>query len=98
MPAGEQEQKTCATLLSAPVPIRDIVFGKYLAVLTVGSLAGLLNVTVLGATFYRLMLSSPKGDGLAFELSPLLVIGLLLNIITITTPITTLILKKRKKQ
>lgn len=90
--AGEKERKTLATLLSAPVPIRDIVFGKYLAVLTVGSLAGLLNVTVLGATVYRLMLSSPKGDGLAFDLSPLLVIGLLLGVVAIAAPVAALML------
>lgn len=90
--AGEKERRTLATLLSAPVPIRDVVLGKYLAVLTVGSLAGLLNVTVLGLTVLRLMAESPKASALSFQMSGLLVPGLLLGVVAIAAPVAALML------
>jgi sodium transport system permease protein len=89
--AGEKERKTLATLLSSPVRIIDVVLGKYLAVLTVGSFAGLLNVTVLGLTMLRLMVSADEGN-LRFEATPLMVIGILLSVIALAGPVAAVML------
>lgn len=51
--AGEKERGTLATLLTAPVHASEVVLGKYLAVVTIGVLAGLLNVTVMTLTVMR---------------------------------------------
>lgn len=51
--AGEKERGTLATLLTAPVLAAEIVAGKYLAVVTIGVLAGLLNVSVITLTLMR---------------------------------------------
>jgi sodium transport system permease protein len=76
--AGEKERGTLSTLLTAPVTAAEIVLGKYLAVATIGALAGLAHVTVLGLTLLRAAGGAPGGAALAFpEVGPGLVLALL---------------------
>lgn len=56
--AGEKERGTLATLLTTPITAVEIVFGKYLAVVSIGTLTGLLNVGAMGLTLWRALGSS----------------------------------------
>ncbi|MBI2375994.1 MAG: CPBP family intramembrane metalloprotease [Deltaproteobacteria bacterium] len=56
--AGEKERGTLATLLTMPIQAKEIVWGKYLAVVTVGTLAAFLNVGVITATLLRAVASA----------------------------------------
>jgi sodium transport system permease protein len=49
--AGEKERGTLETLLTAPVPARDIVIGKFLAVALIGVTAAALNLGSMLLTF-----------------------------------------------
>lgn len=62
--AGEKERGTLATLLVTPVRPVDVVLGKYLAVLAIGSIAAVLNVVVIGATLLRVLASAPDAFGM----------------------------------
>lgn len=76
--AGEKERGTLATLLVTPVRPIDVVLGKYLAVLAIGSLAALLNVVVIGSTLLRVLGSAPDTLGIALPApTPTAVLGLL---------------------
>ncbi len=62
--AGEKERGTLATLLVTPVRPLDVVLGKYLAVLCIGSIAAALNVVVIGSTLLRVLASAQDPLGL----------------------------------
>lgn len=49
--AGEKERGTLETLLTAPVPAREIVAGKFVAVATIGFAAAALNLGSMLLTF-----------------------------------------------
>jgi sodium transport system permease protein len=51
MAAGEKERGTLETLLTAPVPARQIVVGKFLAVALIGVVAAGLNLASMLLTF-----------------------------------------------
>jgi len=51
MAAGEKERGTLETLLTAPVPPRQIVIGKFLAVALIGVVAAALNLASMLLTF-----------------------------------------------
>jgi sodium transport system permease protein len=51
MAAGEKERGTLETLLTAPVPPREIVVGKFLAVALIGVVAAALNLMSMLLTF-----------------------------------------------
>ena len=51
MAAGEKERGTLETLLTAPVPPRQIVVGKFLAVALIGIVAAALNLASMLLTF-----------------------------------------------
>ncbi|MFO0726897.1 MAG: ABC transporter permease subunit/CPBP intramembrane protease [Myxococcota bacterium] len=92
MVAGEKERGTLSTLLTAPVHAVEIVLGKYLAVLTVGALAGLLNVGVLTLTVSQTFAAlGDKGSALP-HLSALTVFGLLLGVLMVAAIIGALML------
>jgi sodium transport system permease protein len=84
--AGEKERKTLATLLTAPVRPIDVVLGKYFAVVTVGTLAGLLNVIVLALTLLRVVSTSAEANS-AFAFSipivPILILSPLITLISL---------------
>lgn len=58
--AGEKERGTLATLLTAPINAFEIVLGKYLAVVAIGTFTGLINVGAMALTLWRAVAS---GDG-----------------------------------
>jgi sodium transport system permease protein len=45
--AGEKERRTLQTLFTAPVKVREIIAGKFLAVSTVGVVSAAMNITSL---------------------------------------------------
>ena len=51
MAAGEKERGTLETLLTAPVPPRQIVVGKFLAIALIGVVAAALNLASMLLTF-----------------------------------------------
>lgn len=50
--AGERERGTLETLLACPVPVLDLVVGKFLTVATIGILGATLNLASIAATVY----------------------------------------------
>lgn len=67
--AGERERGTLESLMVCPVPVIDLVFGKFLVVTTVAILGAALNLGSVSATFYfggfdKLIANS--GGGLGF--------------------------------
>lgn len=66
--AGERERGTLEALISAPVPRHELLFAKYLAVLTVALLTALANLTSMVITAYssglETLLFGPDGISL----------------------------------
>lgn len=89
---GEKERKTLSTLLTAPVHAFDIVAGKYLAVVTVGTIAGLLNVFALGATLFRVFGTSHEAAMPVLAFTPATIAALLLCVLLIALPVSALML------
>lgn len=90
--AGEKERKTLATLLTAPIRPLDIVAGKYLAVVTVGTLAGLLNVVVLSLTLLRAVAGRPDTRALSFTIPFGSIFAILPLVVLVAAPIGALML------
>lgn len=92
--AGEKERKTLATLLCAPVSPIDLVAGKYLAVLTVGTLAGMLNVVVLALTLLRVIANGAAGaeNAPSFALTIPMFLGMCGCVLLVAMPIAALMM------
>ena len=54
--AGERERNTMETLMALPVPRFRLLAAKYVAVVTVTLLTGLMNLLAMGVTLYALQL------------------------------------------
>ena len=78
--AGEKERGTLETLLTAPVPARSIVAGKFVTVALIGIVAAGLNLGSMILTFQTgaLQLASAIGLEVSLPLSTVLVIFLTL--------------------
>jgi sodium transport system permease protein len=78
--AGEKERGTLETLLTAPVPARDIVTGKFVTVALIGITAAALNLTSMILTFQTgaLQLTSSIGLVVSLPITSVLVIFLTL--------------------
>jgi sodium transport system permease protein len=78
--AGEKERGTLETLLTAPVPARDIVTGKFVTVALIGIIAAALNLTSMILTFQTgaLQLTSTIGLVVSLPITSVLVIFLTL--------------------
>jgi sodium transport system permease protein len=50
--AGERERGTLEVLVAAPIPRLGVLFGKYIAVLTVAMLTAVVNLTAMSITLY----------------------------------------------
>jgi sodium transport system permease protein len=74
--AGEKERGTLETLLTAPVPARDIVTGKFVTVALIGIVAAALNLTSMILTFQTGALQLTSSIGLVVSL-PLTSIGVI---------------------
>ncbi|MCC7381825.1 MAG: CPBP family intramembrane metalloprotease [Deltaproteobacteria bacterium] len=91
--AGEKERGTLATLLTAPIQPAEIVVGKYLTVVTIGALAGLLNVSVIAATITRALLSTGEAPALALPKPTLaLALGMPVAVVTVAGLVGALLL------
>ena len=67
--AGEKERGTLETLLTAPVPAREIVAGKFLTVCATAMATATLNMLSMYLTFESGVFSLAQ-DGLDFSVSP----------------------------
>lgn len=82
--AGERERNTWETLMCSAISRKSVVAGKYLYVVTLGGLAGLLNLTAMVLTVKPLFgpLLAQAGEKLEFALPlpavPLLLAGVVL--------------------
>jgi sodium transport system permease protein len=68
MAAGEKERGTLETLLTAPVPAREIVAGKFAAVSAIGFAAAALNLASMLLTFQSGLFQVTRAAGLDFRL------------------------------
>jgi sodium transport system permease protein len=68
MAAGEKERGTLETLLTAPVPPREIVTGKFLAVAMLGMTAAVVNLLSMLLTFQSGVFRFGKAANLQFSL------------------------------
>ncbi|HLL84471.1 MAG TPA: ABC transporter permease subunit/CPBP intramembrane protease, partial [Longimicrobium sp.] len=68
MAAGEKERGTLETLLTAPVPPREIVTGKFLAVALLGMTAAVVNLLSMLLTFQSGVFRFGKSANLQFSL------------------------------
>ena len=66
--AGEKERGTLETLLTAPVPSREIVTGKFLAVALLGMTAAVINLLSMLLTFQSGVFRFGKAANLQFSL------------------------------
>ncbi|MDA0329497.1 MAG: ABC transporter permease subunit [Gemmatimonadetes bacterium] len=66
--AGEKERGTLETLLTAPVPARDIVIGKFVTVALIGVIAAGLNLGSMILTFQTGALQITEAIGLEVSL------------------------------
>ena len=70
--AGEKERGTFETLLSTPVRKTEILCAKFLAVICLALLTGLLNLISMAATLgFSLSRAAEAGDGAGFSLAAL---------------------------
>ncbi|MEM6779606.1 MAG: ABC transporter permease subunit/CPBP intramembrane protease [Planctomycetota bacterium] len=76
--AGERERNTMETLMALPVPRFRMLAAKYVAVVTVTMLTGLMNLLAMSLTLYALQLDEELlgGDGLTFLLATKLFVAL----------------------
>jgi sodium transport system permease protein len=68
--AGEKERGTLETLLTAPVPPRAVVVGKFVTVALIGVVAAALNLGSMLLTFQTGMLQLTQALGLEVSLPP----------------------------
>lgn len=91
--AGEKERKTLQTLFTAPVKIREIIAGKFLAVFTIGIVSAAMNLLSLIVAFMiQIKLLGVSTSKLALAISPQGVAWLLLLILFSTIFISALCL------
>lgn len=71
--AGERERGTLETLMVAPVPTIDLIFGKFIVVALIGMLSATLNLLSIGGTIYLGGLGQllTPGSGFVFPLGAL---------------------------
>ncbi len=76
--AGERERNTMETLMALPVPRFRMLAAKYVAVVTVTMLTGLMNLLAMSVTLYALQLDEELlgGAGLTIGLATKLFIAL----------------------
>ena len=83
--AGEKERGTMETLLVSPAGRDDIVYGKFLAVITISLISIILNVLSLGLTMvYLVSLVGAAVDMPAIAISPVSLLFTLLLLIPLT--------------
>src|SRR5215216_3148209 len=66
--AGEKERGTLETLLTAPVPAREIVAGKFVAVAVIGMITAVANLLSMMLTFQSGVFQFARAAGIRFAL------------------------------
>lgn len=66
--AGERERNTLETLMALPVPRFRLLLAKYVAVVTVTMLTGLMNLLAMSVTLYTLQLDKTLLGGNGFTI------------------------------
>ncbi len=79
--AGERERGTMEILVAAPISRMVLLFGKFVAVLTVAMLTALANLVAMAVTIYSLGLDDTIFGTTGLSLSSLLVMLLLLFVL-----------------
>lgn len=80
--AGEKERRTLQTLFTAPVRVREIIAGKFLAVFTISVTSALMNLLSLVLGFYiQISVMGESVAGLTLEVSSMGWLWLILIII-----------------
>ncbi len=79
--AGEKERGTLETLLTAPVPARSVVAGKFVAVALVGVVAAALNLGSMILTLQTGLLQMPEALHLKVSMSAGAVVVIFLTLI-----------------
>lgn len=77
--AGERERGTLEMLIAAPVPRRDLLIGKFIAVFTVAVLTAIINLTAMILTLYgtgfdRVILGEGASIGMFLQVLALLIV------------------------
>jgi sodium transport system permease protein len=84
--AGEKERGTLETLLTAPVPPREIVAGKFVAVAAIGFAAASLNLGSMLLTFQSGLFRFSRAAEIRFVLPP----GAVLVVLAVLVPLAVL--------
>jgi sodium transport system permease protein len=78
--AGERERGTLETLMVAPVPILNLIVGKFLVVATVSMLAAALNLASIGLTLHfgdvQSLLASGAQARIPFAVLPIIFVAM----------------------
>ncbi len=78
--AGERERGTLETLMVCPVPVADLVAGKFLVVTTVALMGAALNLASVSATVYfggfESVVNAPGNEGFPLAALPLILLSL----------------------
>ncbi|MHC4236086.1 MAG: ABC transporter permease subunit/CPBP intramembrane protease, partial [Planctomycetota bacterium] len=79
--AGERERGTLETLMVCPVPVLDLVVGKFLVVTTVAIMGAALNLASVSATVYfggfEAVVSAAGDEGFPLGALPLILLSLI---------------------
>ncbi|MFQ5491417.1 MAG: ABC transporter permease subunit/CPBP intramembrane protease [Phycisphaerae bacterium] len=79
--AGERERGTLETLMVCPVPVLDLVVGKFLVVTTVALLGAALNLASVSATVYfggfEAVIGGAGGESFPLAALPLILLSLI---------------------
>ena len=80
--AGEKERGTIVTLLTTPISAIEVVAGKYIAIVAIGTMTGLLNVGAMGITVWRVLGSDDSKMSVPLpEISAIGVVAMLLGVL-----------------
>ncbi|HEX5724121.1 MAG TPA: ABC transporter permease subunit/CPBP intramembrane protease [Longimicrobiaceae bacterium] len=90
--AGEKERGTLETLLTAPVPAREIVAGKFAAVATIGFASAVANLASMLLTFQSGMFRFTQAAGVRFTVAPGSALVVLLGLVPLAVLFSALFL------
>ncbi|MFH0980663.1 MAG: ABC transporter permease subunit/CPBP intramembrane protease [Planctomycetota bacterium] len=79
--AGERERGTLETLMVCPVPVIQLVAGKFLVITTIAIMGAVLNLASISATVYfggfQAALSGAQGTSFPFAVFPIILVALI---------------------
>ncbi|MCK4660626.1 MAG: CPBP family intramembrane metalloprotease [Phycisphaerae bacterium] len=79
--AGERERGTLETLMVCPVPVIELIVGKFLVIATIAIMGAVLNLSSISATVYfggfQAMLSGSQDASFPFAVFPIILLALI---------------------